>query len=476
MIDELIKNLTPGEKRYLALNLSVYKNEAGKLKYFKQLATGTIDVDTIPSLIKNNLQSKILKLLAEYSGQNKSDFEIISLIYQAEYLSKKKFYHQADKLFQKALKNAVYTENYALYFFALKKMENNLLKLQDIYKIQQHIAQTSYTLRDISGRLFNLANYSLITCKAMYLSRKNHNPKTKIQQKEFVNFLNNELLSSKNFIKDFYTAFKFYNSHALINYELGNITETLKYLKKQERLILKKPHLLNDYIEEYVSVVYNLAVITMSQKKFVQAEKYINKLDDMTIKDTDLITQTQSNILMLKLNCYYESGQYNKILLIEKQLNEHAKKYNSPILLLLSNYILSLVYLSKNNYKISREYLNRILNDKNDNYREDIFCFARIINVVIQFEKNDTDTLPYSIISTKNYLKKKKRFHPLEKIFLNYMGKILKRPERKVEYLKLMQEEMKQKINKNELLRKTLEYFDFIGWVNKLCYKHYSSL
>jgi hypothetical protein len=56
------------------------------------------------------------------------------------------------------------------------------------------------------------------------------------------------------------------------------------------------------------------------------------------------------------------------------------------------------------------------------------------------------------------------------------MGKILKRPERKVEYLKLMQEEMKQKINKNELLRKTLEYFDFIGWVNKLCYKHYSSL
>lgn len=470
MIYDILKNLSKGEKRYLSLNLAIYKNATNNKIYLKQLLAGKIDTDRLSAVQKNNLQTKIIKLLSEYNQAKKLDFQIITLIHQADYLSKKKLYDEADKLYNKVLNKCVFTENYALYFYALNKMQNNLLKMQNIKKIENYIKYKVKEIKDVSQRLISFSEYSLYTCRAMYLSRKNHNPKTKIEQNEFISFLNSSLLNNKKGLKDFSTAFRFNNIHALINYELGNIFETLKYLKKMEDLILKKPHFLSDYMEEYISVIYNMAVINMSLKKYNEAENYIKKLDDLIASDAEIKMMNQNNCYLLKINCYYESAQFNKIIALENELIEYLRRYNNPILSLVSYYILSLVYLSFKNHKESKKYISYILNDKNDSYREDIFCFARIINMIIQFEKNDFDGLAYSIINTKNYLTKKKRYYPLEKIFILYVKKIINMPDKKKEFIELMHSDMKKKIEKNPLLSKTLEYFDFISWTQKIIY------
>ena len=119
--------------------------------------------------------------------------------------------------------------------------------------------------------------------------------------------------------------------------------------------------------------------------------------------------------------------------------------------------------------------MNNLLNDNEQNLRQDIYSFLRLFNVIIHFELKNFEFLEYLIKSTNRYLNKQTRTFEAESICINYMKKIAKtNSDSNVLFIELKRDLSKVLINQNESV--LLEYFNLIAWVdskiNKTTFNH----
>ncbi len=71
------------------------------------------------------------------------------------------------------------------------------------------------------------------------------------------------------------------------------------------------------------------------------------------------------------------------------------------------------------------KWINEIINDKELNIREDIQCFARILNLLVHYELENYDLIEYIMKSTRRYLSNKNKLNKFELIILSYIRKLI---------------------------------------------------
>ena len=111
-------------------------------------------------------------------------------------------------------------------------------------------------------------------------------------------------------------------------------------------------------------------------------------------------------------------------------------------------------------------YLNEVLNDNEQNLRQDIYSFARLFNLVIHYELGNYDFLEYVIKSTNRYLNKQERNYEIENTCIKQIRKLSKTPVEvnRIEIFDKLNEEISVLLNdQNE--RVVLEYFNIDAWV-----------
>ena len=86
-------------------------------------------------------------------------------------------------------------------------------------------------------------------------------------------------------------------------------------------------------------------------------------------------------------------------------------------------FIANKVYLNfvTGNYHEALVNLNIILNNKKSNVRQDINSWTRIFQLLIHFEKGNTELLPYLIKSIYRDLLQKNKLYKTEKIFIQFI-------------------------------------------------------
>ena len=110
--------------------------------------------------------------------------------------------------------------------------------------------------------------------------------------------------------------------------------------------------------------------------------------------------------------------------------------------------------------------MNEVLNDNEQNLRQDIYNFARILNLVIHYELENYDFIEYIIKSLSRYLSKQERKQDMEFLFVRTIRKLAKNPTQmeKNQLFESMKKQMKVLLeDKHE--RVVLEYFDLFSWV-----------
>ena len=110
-----------------------------------------------------------------------------------------------------------------------------------------------------------------------------------------------------------------------------------------------------------------------------------------------------------------------------------------------------------------KKYINYVLNNAETGLREDIFTFARLINLIIHYELGNYDLLNYTLKSTKRYVTKNQRNYNFETTFLEGIKKLNKTndPEKKLKVLKQFKKDI---IAPHKEIGK--DYFGFITWVD----------
>jgi tetratricopeptide (TPR) repeat protein len=130
-------------------------------------------------------------------------------------------------------------------------------------------------------------------------------------------------------------------------------------------------------------------------------------------------------------------------------------------------YQFAYIYFGAGQYNKALSWINKVLNDNENNLRQDLYSYARLFNLAIHFELGNYDLLEYTIKSTSRYLQKRERDFPMEKVIIEYFKKIIRNQseaERKKQFAAFHKElKVLKSEPENEIVFK---YFDFEAWAS----------
>jgi tetratricopeptide (TPR) repeat protein len=162
-------------------------------------------------------------------------------------------------------------------------------------------------------------------------------------------------------------------------------------------------------------------------------------------------------------------GEFDKsvelIVEIEKQQALFEGKISKEMEVLLT-YNKAYSYFGTGDYKKALQYINEVLNDNEQNLRQDIYSFSRLFNIVIHYELENYDFLEYVVKSTNRYLSKQERDYQVENVCIKSIRKLAKTAEtvNRIEIFEKMESEISELLtDHNE--RVVLEYFDISSWL-----------
>ena len=171
----------------------------------------------------------------------------------------------------------------------------------------------------------------------------------------------------------------------------------------------------------------------------------------------------------LQLFLLTEKAEFTKAIDMIPEIEEGYRLYGSRINSLRKGYIdfkIGISYFSLGHYNEALHWINKILNEEKIDQKQDIFCFAQLINLLLHFGLKNDRFLPYAINSTKRYFKNRNLIYKFEKIFLKMISQISKTEDVFDLEEKLVPLEKELVALKNDPKEEVIfEYFDFLTWV-----------
>lgn len=488
-IHELISSMSKSEKRYFKIFSSrhtigeqnnyillfdfiesqkVY-NEDELVNHFK----GEAFLNKF-SITKNRLYESILRSLDSYHSSSSVDAKIYRLLHSTEILYNKSLYNQAEKLLISAEKLAKKNEKQVL-LLEINKQLKKIVETKGYNKISDK--NISEIVEKEASILSNVGYYNKlweIKSKLFLLI----NTKGKARSKEDLN----QFLSIKKELdklgepnKNLSEHLYLYN-HTLSAYYFAILEkeESLNYLNKTLAILKKNPGKIKAKPNVYFSTLTNIINLDSQLGNYKKAMigleelKTFPKKYDVAVNE-DLDIKLFSSKCSIELMLYTKQGEYEKATALAPVIEEGFRLYKNGITSSRKAYLafkLAVAFFGIDEFNISLQWLNLILNDNKLDDKEDIVSFAQILNLLIHFELKNNRLLPYALKSTQRFLKKRNRTYQFETLFLKYINKIINSKNRfeEEEILNLIKIELSE-IKKNPFESVALEYFDFESWL-----------
>lgn len=246
-------------------------------------------------------------------------------------------------------------------------------------------------------------------------------------------------------------------------------------VKKAIELFKTHAHLINEYPKLYIHLYGFYAryrAISGDLKGAKTAIDHIHSIkDDRSFSTQDLQNTIFTRLAVYDLTFYNYSGQFEKaddmLPYIEQKMMEPTSHYPAHELTTI-NFLMFVTNYSKKNYNKALKAINDILNSDFDESRQDLYRFAKICNLIVHYELNNTEFLNYSFKSTQRFFKMIDYPFEYEISFLKHFKNIAiskKRPENKKSYFIEFRAHLEE-IFKDPYQMIASEYFDLIAWVD----------
>lgn len=482
----LIKGLSGSEKRYFKLFVSKEGNSFNKkfMRLFDlmdhQLVYSEEEIlrkepgfkKTQMSNLKAHLYKRILQSLRMFDNSSVRDIRIREFIDHAQILYNRSHYDQCVKMLQKAKKMAHKHHNLEL-LLEIYKWEKQVLS-QTVGKGNQERVNTIITqVRNINNRINNINSFSniLVKLNALYLRKgfvRNQGDFEKVTK-----ILKQELPKYQEESLSFYEKLHLYNLFVDYYFFIQDFKKGCIHAQKWVDLF-EDNRQIPEYLDLYLKGLNHLMIAQyklMRYTDFIQNHRRMKNIPQLNGVELDANIQ-------LKLQKYIYSHLFNKFFMlgdfkigvilfakIKPRLEEFIQQLDKHSRLIMY-YKIACLYFGNGNFNQAIKWLNRIINTENEDIREDVHSFARIINLICHFELGHADVIPYYLRSTYRYLSKKDDLQQ----FQNYI----------LSFIKQLEGNMKQSvlINQFQNLRdqlltlvdspyekRSFIYFDIISWL-----------
>ena len=482
-----IKSLSKSEKRYFKLFASLQKSArsvdgGGKnyLKLFKSIdRQKEYDEDIIRKEFKNekfithlpdeksNLFQLILKSLRVYDTDKSVDVELQGLIHNIKLLYEKGFYQQCKKTIQKAKKLA-YSHEKNLRILEIINYEQSLIRTEVSENIYESIIEKITEEKQIIlDKIKNVNNYSKLSDMLSILLKKTGGyVRGRSELKKYQRIINDPLLSNISKAISYDAKNLFYNLHAGYFFAMQDEKNLHENLKLNIEHIEAHPLRIEEQMMNYIYTLQNYTLIkSVPIKERIQT---VYKLRSLHTRSNPLKAAIFSMSYIREIGMYLDMGEFKKgvelIPVIETNLDQYKNQIDNTIEF---NYFISCLYFGTSDLRNALKWLNKVLNDRNMEPREDIHGFARILNLIIHFELGNEDILGYITKSTYRFLKKRNRLYKIETVILNFIHKktpAIVTKAQQVDAFKELKTEI-EKITKDSFEKTALGYFDLISWL-----------
>lgn len=477
---DLVKSLSKSEKRFFKLTVSADPNAGAISKLFDDLESAEADASGRPLKLSSKFAKQkhiiedtyntILKSQRTFYAESISAYRIKDEISNLRNLFDKAQYKQCRKMLNK-LKEAAYKEesfNFILEIISIEKhlldIENkfgiNLKSLDDLIKEEQLLIKKSK----------NIGEYAQAFSKLNYLVRQNMVVKTAKEFDAYDKLLGSALFKNKE---------KCFSKKAEVIY---HHTRALCYSKKRDNanrklefqamitLMDSSPFLIDEYPKRYLSAINNVLSVEIEQAHYATAEKLIDKFvllkSHPAFNTTDLQLKIFTSTTNAQLLIYTDGGKTNKAVPVVKHINEQIELFKDKINkeeLLIFYYNFTNLYIYSGNFIEASKYLNMLLSENDKHLRQDLQCFSRIQNLILNYELQKIPQLKYIIKTAHDFYKNQKYQFKTEKMVLNMYEELSETKNTaavwekyKKEFVELMKDPYEKIAN---------YYFDFLAYL-----------
>ncbi len=267
----------------------------------------------------------------------------------------------------------------------------------------------------------------------------------------------------------------YYNTRYIKSLREGNAKKGEKDLRELIELLEEYPHRLKEEPASYISTINNLTSYLVFSKRDKEALELINKAK--STYETFRITSEKKSMLKqilrtynIELEIYRNKKRKSKKDFVfigntEKFIGDNKNKI--PVDYLLSFWFqLASLHFSKGNYDKVISWLNNLLNSKHKTVRTDLHKHARMLNIMVHFERRNLFVLRYFIDSARRYAKKYTDYQPYEEQLFRFFTRISKAHEYEYrqEYKQAYDEFFPQD-EESMIPDIVLDYVDYKAWL-----------
>jgi hypothetical protein len=174
-------------------------------------------------------------------------------------------------------------------------------------------------------------------------------------------------------------------------------------------------------------------------------------------------------IYIHEMNRHFMLGEFKSgtriVNALEKELLNFFPKLNRNTVMIFY-YKIACLYFGAYQFKTALKWLNKIINERVSDTREDLQSFARILRLICYYELEDSEMIQYNILSTYRFLQKKQNFVSYQQLIMKFLRNIKKTDTRAktIKQFALLKLQMK-KIENNRFEKRAFIYFDMVSWL-----------
>lgn len=482
---KLIKSLSSSEKRYFKIFINSKGGKDNKYVLLFDTIEGQdeFDEEALKKVIYKNqkiesrkyselkayLYDLILKSLQLYDEKTSIDYRLKNMLLNIRVLFRRANFSDAQGMVLKAEKLAEKYEDFNTLIELLRWKKEIAYASTDIAYLDEHLASIDKAEKDYISKLTNIAAYRNIFFKLLVILRTGSTFR-KEAPTDFQEIINHSLLQNVA-LADSYTAkIQYYRILSIHAYATLQWEHFYNYGQLLLELMESQSFRLKEDVSEFISVLSNFIMSCSVLQRYESIGKYLEKFKKIKPNTLDDELKIHRQYYLNKLEWSARTGAFEEGL---RSLEEHLKKkkkFEDSFFDTSSfkfNYFY--IYFGNAHYEKALDSLNAWLNTPKTAEREELQSLARILNLIIHYELDNSLLLESLLRSTERYLQKQSKVYQYE-ILLVKAVKLAEKSTNKKELaiqLTTIKKELTQ-LQETPTEKAMLQYFDWFAWIESL--------
>ncbi|HBS88637.1 MAG: hypothetical protein A2W91_18525 [Bacteroidetes bacterium GWF2_38_335] len=484
---QLVKSLSKSEKRNFRLYVTRAGNSSENTKFLKlfdlisKMDDYNEDIilsnsnDFKPSQLSNlkaHLYRQLLISLRLVNISSDVDLRIREQLDHAKVLYNKGLYTQSLKILEKLKALTLKYKRYSIHYEVIDFERQ--IELQYITRsMETRSAELALEANDTLRIIENSNHFANVALKLYGLYIKVGYIRNKKDLTMAGQFFNDNIRPFEIEKCTFFEKLHIYQCYVWYNLIIQDFLNCFKYAQKWVDLFDEDEELKIVYADLYLKGINNLLVslfLTQHYSRYVKVlDVLCNLADNEEFKKDDNTAILLFNFKYIHLiSKYFMEGKFTDGLAIIPEIEKGMEIYKMHMdkhRLLVFDYKIACLYFGSGDYKNTIKYLNRIINLRDINIREDIHCFARILNLISHFELGNRDLMDYQVISVYRFLAKMDDLHQVQKYIFKFLRNLSYISEADLHTQFVGLHSQLSRLQDDPFERRPFLYLDIVSWL-----------